>query len=399
MQHQDQVEQGRKLLAYKAARTTALADAIYRHNVSDYTCPGQAAKEREIFFGRWPISIGLSGLLPNPGDYLTHDHTGKPLLLVRQQDGSLRGFMNVCRHRGARVAEGQGNRKAGFTCPYHGWTYGLGGDLAARPEERAFEGMPRAGHGLVPIPVLERDGLIWACPTPGADLDLGPVLGGAERDLAGYRLAGYHHYETRTLRQRINWKGVVDTFLEIYHIGALHTKTIYPILHSNLATFDAFGPSLRLIGARRTIDQMAARPEAEWDLITHSVMIYVLFPNTVFIMQGDHVETWHVFPAGNGIDESVMYISLYTPEPAVTESARRHWDRNFDLLMATVEGEDFPVGEGIQRSYHSGAQDHVVFGRNEPGLQHYHAAIKRALGLTPAGGTENASREAALAGL
>src|SRR5262249_30724912 len=147
--------------------------------------------------------------------------------------------------------------------------------------------------------------------------------------------------ETRVLRRQINWKVVVDTFLESYHLAALHQRTVHPILYSNLAAFDAFGRNSRSIFARRTIGALKEIPETEWNLIPYIAVIYVLFPNTVFVMQGDHVETWHVFPAGDDVNASVMYVSLYTPEPALTQSAKGHWDRNFDLLMATVEHEDF----------------------------------------------------------
>jgi hypothetical protein len=82
-----------------------------------------------------------------------------------------------------------------------------------------------------------------------------------------------------------------------------------------------------------------------------------------------------------------MHVSLYTPEPATTDSARRHWDRNMDLLMATVEKEDFPLSEGMQRGFNAGAQDDVLFGRNEPSLQHFHRSIRAALAEgTAAGG-------------
>ena len=157
----------------------------------------------------------------------------------------------------------------------------------------------------------------------------------------------------------MNWKLVIDTFLESYHLSALHHSTVNPILHTNLGTFDAYGRNLRMIAARRTIEKLRELPESEWKLIPFSAVIYVLFPNTVLVMQGDHLETWHVYPAGDFPDESVMYISLYTPEPAKTESAQRHWDRNMDLLMATVEKEDFPLAEGVQRGFHSGAQDEI----------------------------------------
>jgi phenylpropionate dioxygenase-like ring-hydroxylating dioxygenase large terminal subunit len=310
---------------------------------------------------------------------MTHDHAGVPLLLVRRGDGSLGAYLNVCRHRGARLAEGCGSGARTFSCPYHGWTYGAEGGLLTRPEEGAFTPADKAMHGLRPVPVVETHGIIWLAPSPATRFDGTTLLDGLESEFESYGFAAYHHYETRLLRRPINWKLAVDTFLEGYHIGVLHTKTIAQILHSNRVTFDRFGRNLRLIIPRRSIALLRRLPEADWDLVSHSAIVYLLFPNTVVIVAGDHLETWHVFPAGNGIDECAMRVTLYTPEPAVTASAKGHWDRNFDLLMATVENEDFPLSEGIQRGFYSGAQAEIVFGRNEPALQHFHRSVKAAL--------------------
>src|SRR5262249_30723439 len=131
-----QVEQARKLLGYLYTKTTALAEAVYRNPVADYTCPAQSTRERDVFFRRGPFMVGLSCLLPKPGDYMTHDYSGVPMLLVRDDSGAPRGFLNVCRHRGARVAEGCGNGRR-FSCPYHAWTYGLDGRLVARPDDES----------------------------------------------------------------------------------------------------------------------------------------------------------------------------------------------------------------------------------------------------------------------
>jgi phenylpropionate dioxygenase-like ring-hydroxylating dioxygenase large terminal subunit len=379
MLHQDQLEQGRQLLGYLETSTTAMAPGVYRNEVTDYTCPKQLAREREFFFRRGPLCIGLSCLLPAAGDYMTHDYSGVPILLVRQEGGALRAFLNVCRHRGARITEGCGKGARRFTCPYHAWTYAADGRLVARPDERSFAEIEKSGRGLRELPVVEKYGMIWLSPTPGETFDVDALLGGMQRDLAAFGVDAYHHYETRVLARKVNWKIVVDTFLETYHLSALHQNTVHPILHSNLATFDAFGRNLRMIAARRTIDELRQTPEAKWALIPYTAVICVLFPNTLFIMQGDHLETWHVFPSGYSADESVMYISLYTPEPATTDSARRHWDRNMELLIATVDKEDFPLSEGIQRGFYSGAQDEVLFGRNEPSLQHFHKSVKAAL--------------------
>jgi phenylpropionate dioxygenase-like ring-hydroxylating dioxygenase large terminal subunit len=385
MERAAQLEQGRRLLNYLDTRTTAMAPGVYRNPVSDYTCLDQFARERELFFRQGPLPVGLSCLLPAAGDFMTHDYSGVPLLLVRDADGVLRAFLNVCRHRGARVAEGCAKGARRFTCPYHAWTYGLDGQLVARPDERSFAEVDKGQRGLREVPVIEKYGMIWVSPTPGFVFDVDTLLGGLDRDLAAYRLDTYHHYETRVLRQPINWKIAIDTFLESYHLPVLHKATVDPILHGNLGTFDAYGRNLRMIIARRTIEKLRQTPESDWDLIPYTAVVCVLFPNTVFIMQGDHLETWHVFPAGDDPNACEMYISLYTPQEAVTESARRHWDRNMDLLLATVEKEDFPLAAGIQRGFYSGAQDEILFGRNEPSLQHFHQSVKEALALPELG--------------
>ena len=135
---QDQREQARKLFAYLDTQTTAIADTVYRNEVADYTCRKQFARERELFFRRGPLFVGLSCLLPRAGDYMTHDYAGVPMLLLRHEDGNLRAFLNVCRHRGARVADGSGHGVKRFLCPYHAWAYATDGRLIVRPDERSF---------------------------------------------------------------------------------------------------------------------------------------------------------------------------------------------------------------------------------------------------------------------
>ena len=378
MRREDQLVEARKLLRYLQNRTTALADGIYRNPVSDYICEAQAAREREVFFRKGAFNVGLSALLPNPGDWMTHDYAGVPILLARDSNGGLGAFLNVCRHRGARVADGHGSNLRDFRCPYHGWCYGLDGALIARPDEASFAEAERATHGLTRLPVAEKHGLIWVSPDPGATIDVDALLCGLSTDIAAYGLEGYHHYETRVLHRKMNWKLGVDTFGETYHLQHLHPNTVDPLFHSNRCTFDAFGPNHRMVAARKTFDVLRDVPENQWDVLDNTVVICVLFPNTVFTYQRDHVETWHFFP-GDKVDETVLYVSLYIPEPVGNPKAKAHWDRNFDILMATVEMEDFPTCEGMQKGFGSGAQDAIVFGRNEPALQHYHKSIRAAL--------------------
>lgn len=368
---------GNRLLDYIDTGTTALGDAVYRQPVSEYICSQQAEVEKQLFFRDELLCLGLSARLPGPGSFIAESLSGTPILLTRDARGEVHGHLNVCRHRGSRVAEGCGNAKS-FVCPYHAWTYDLQGRLVARPEETAFSGVERKTHGLTALPVVERHGMLWVCPTPGRPADLDKKLAGLAPELIAYDLGSFHHYDSRIIRRRMNWKLVVDTFLESYHFCVLHKNTICSIFYDNLATFDSWGEHLRLVSARRTIDELKGLEETEWNLMEHIVSIYVLFPNTVLIWQLDHIELWHIYPDGEDPDRSVLRLDLYTPELAESDSAKRHWDKNMDLVVKVVEEEDFPVGEGIQEGFHSPAQDHITFGTNEPALTHYHRAITAA---------------------
>jgi hypothetical protein len=99
------------------------------------------------------------------------------------------------------------------------------------------------------------------------------------------------------------------------------------------------------------------------------------------VWQLDHVELWQIFPGPNAPEDSMVQLSLYTPTPATSSAAQQHWDKNLELVLHVVENEDFPLGEGIQRGFHTGAQDFITFGRNEPGLAHFHRTVSDALQL------------------
>ncbi|MBT3533427.1 MAG: Rieske 2Fe-2S domain-containing protein [Rhodospirillaceae bacterium] len=379
MDQSTQIRLTREIFAHLDARTTAQADDVMYHATSAYSSPQRLALEKRILFREFPLLMGLSGQLPAPGDFLTDDFSGVPIVVVRDRKGAIRAFLNVCQHRGARLVDGCGHAGRVFSCPYHGWSYGLDGKLMGIPDQDSFAGVDKEGRGLVELSAVEQDGLIWVIPKAGAELDVETHLAGLGPELANYGLGGYHHHETRVLQRKLNWKIVIDTFLEPYHFGVLHANTVGPIFFPNLCLFEGFGPHLRETLPRRSIEDLRNLPEADWDLIPHTALVYVLFPNTVLVMQIDHVETWRVFPVGNKVDECIMYLDFFVPEPALTDSAKLHWDRNMDLTIRTVDEEDFPIGEGIQAGFASAAQTKMIFGRNEPALAHFERAINEAV--------------------
>ena len=300
MNRQEELAVGRRLLGHIDGRTTDLADAMFRNRVSAYSCRERAGLERDRLFRERPIFMGLSTRLPKPGDYLTEDVAGMPVLMTRGADGEVRAFANICRHRGAPVAQGCGNARA-FVCPYHGWTYDSAGKLLGTTDKVGFAGIDLASHGLVRLPAAERHGLMFVRPKPiGAGesgaIDIDADLGALVPDLSALRLETYPIFSADRVAPRINWKFAIDTFLEGYHIPHLHRKTIAPYFIGNVGTFDGAGLHGRMCVARTSIDAVRPLPEGERNYRPHVISIYQLFPNTILIWQVDHIEIWRAFP-------------------------------------------------------------------------------------------------------
>ena len=386
MRHDTQVDLAQQLLAHLDRDTTAELDDVTVNPVSAYTCPDRFQAELDLL-RREPIYLGLSCRLPGPRSYLTDDNTGVPILLLRDEDGVARAYLNTCKHRGSRLLEGQGEARKRIVCPYHAWTYDLDGSLAVVPKKEAFAGVDWAACSLTELPVAERHGMLWVRPSGSEAIDVDQHLSGLADEIGNYRFADYHHYETRRIDCDMNWKIVIDTFLEPYHFTPLHNDTVAPILFPGVCLFDAFGRNLRETFPRRTIVELRDQPQSEWDLVRHTAIVYVLFPNTVVVMQGDHAEIWRVFPTDGQIDKSHVFLEFYIPEPAETDKARGHWDRNMDLVVRTVEEEDFPTGAGAQKAFTGGALEHVIYGRNEPALAFFERTMAEAVGAQIPTGT------------
>lgn len=358
-----------------------MVDDVMRHPVGRYVDPEHVRRERERLFGVYPIVVGHGSDVRSPGDYFVDDLSGRSLLIVRGEDGVLRGFHNVCAHRGSAVELHACGNQRRFTCPYHAWSYDTAGRLRSIPNDDGFTSVDREQHGLVPVPVEERHGLVWAVPgvAPGATIDVASFLGELDQELAGFEMAGHVRQRTDVLREPFNWKLVVDGFLETYHIRFLHRSTIGPYIGSNFALYDDFGLHARMIGLRASFHEHRTSPRAEREFLPHVAIIYLVFPNTVLVWQGDHFEVWSVFPDGEHADRMVARASLLAPTAPTTDDEQRHWDKNWEVLMNTVLNEDFVVARTMQRNFASGARTHAVFGRQEATLQHFHRVLEHEL--------------------
>lgn len=179
---------------------------------------------RRVWMRTWQIG-GLSYHMPEPGDYLNTTLGRESILLVRQENGSVRAFFNVCQHRGARLTfADEGCATDGFTCPYHGWNWGADGLLKAMPDADDFPGGSQVGKlGLIDMPCEEFAGFVWFNMDPNA-IPLREALGSSGDEIEGYRMENMVRVLALTADANCNWKVITDNFNEGYHVQVLHPE-------------------------------------------------------------------------------------------------------------------------------------------------------------------------------
>jgi phenylpropionate dioxygenase-like ring-hydroxylating dioxygenase large terminal subunit len=356
---------------------------ISHTSVEEYYDPARYQREVMLLFRKHPIVVAYSGQLRRAGDFVVHNDTGQPILVVRGTDGILRAFLNVCRHRSASVElKPCGANKRAFVCPYHGWSYDLAGRLVGITDGAAFGDVDRSQRGLRRLAVAEKYGLVWVVPTAlaageEADLDIDLYLGPLQADLSGWDMAGWELHSSSPIRPRMNWKLVIDTFLELYHFRYLHPGSVYPLFLDNIATYERMDRHIRLSAAKRSLTELEGQPKESWRILDHAIVLYQLFPNTVLAYTQDHCGVFTSFPVSP--DESVMHFSVLVSPEEKAKKPESYWQANVDLF-ATALVEDFGIGESIQRNFRSGANHEQTFGKFEKALGWYHREIDKAVG-------------------
>ena len=381
MHHVDQVAYIQRMLDMARANTRDTGELSYTQ-VEEYYDPARFEREKEILFAKYPIVVGFSAQLRKPGDFLTNNDTGRAILVARGRDGVLRAFLNVCRHRTATVeAKPCGAGKRAFVCPYHGWSYDLTGKLVGITDGAWFGDIDRGTHGLKQLAVAERHGMVWVVPTAleegqSADLDIGAFLGSLRPDLESWDMAGWDVHSITPLRPRMNWKLVIDTFLELYHFRYLHGASVAPLFLDNITSYERRGRHSRFAVCKPSLLEVETTPRADWRLRDHAVVLYNLFPNTVLAYTADHCGVFTSYPVTP--DESLINVSVLVDPVERAKKPESYWKTNQDLILAAL-AEDFTVGASSQANFRSGANKVQTFGKFEKALGWYHDEIEKAL--------------------
>ncbi|OBK21463.1 (2Fe-2S)-binding protein [Mycobacterium asiaticum] len=376
MDHDQLIDLTRRALKLARDKTTDLAPATHRVDATEYTSRERHERDRAMVLSS-PQLVGYASELPRSGAYCTKTVMGRSILLARTADGSVKAFDNVCLHRQSQVAVGCGVAKR-FTCPYHAWTYDNTGRLVAVPGREGFPETTLKSDGLTELPATEFAGFLWIALDPGIALDVAAHLGPLAEELDSWSIGRWAPLGEKVLDSPINWKLAVDTFAENYHFATVHQQTFATIARSNCTVFDAYGPHHRLIFPLNTILDLENIPEDQWIPFNNFVVIYALFPNIVISVTMANGELFRVYP-GDRPGRSITVHQNSTPLDMSDESVAAGAQAVFEYAHATVRDEDYQLAERLQANLESGAREQLLFGRNEPGLQHRHIEWQRAV--------------------
>jgi choline monooxygenase len=323
-----------------------------------------AAEQERIFRRSWQV-VGHRDQVANTGDYFTTELVGEPLLIVRGNEGKLRGFYNVCRHRAGPPAEGCGSRKL-FRCKYHGWTYGLDGTLLSATEIEGVEGFRPEEFALAPVRVEEWFNLIFV----NLDGDARPLresLGELPQQAGKFDFGAMKLFERRTYEMNCNWKTYVDNYLEGYHLPSVH-----PGLNREL-DFNAYVVEPHERYVRQLSPIRGAQPgdvtprryaEAREDLTTD---YFWIFPNWMLNCYPDNVSLNIVLPTAP--ERSVAIFEWYLPETAHRSPAAKASVE----FSEQIQIEDVGICERVQKNLRSRSYSRGRFSvKQEKGVHAFH---------------------------
>jgi phenylpropionate dioxygenase-like ring-hydroxylating dioxygenase large terminal subunit len=378
----------RRALDHLRNQTTDEYGSVGSFEATDFTDPGIAARERDLVFGRVPSIVAHTSELPEPHDFLTVQMPRNKIILVRQRDRGVKAFVNLCRHRGALLEEREKGRCRLFSCGYHRWSYDTDGTLRTVTRGSTFGEIDRADHGLVELPTQERHGFIWLVDDADVDIDvadwLGPDMDGV---LSQYGLADLVTFQAEGFDEPVNWKIMQDAFLDGYHIQYAHPNTAAKHVHTNVQAFEDFGRHCRFIAPRKSIDRWIDEDPGDRSLAQHVIETHFLLPNSTLLRQPDHFQLLTFRPHPKDPGRSRMEMRLIVPKVEDSgldeESWSRLWAKNWQILLAVLHQEDFPLLRGSQSGMESASAGPMLLGRNEIANHVFHRELRRLTQATP----------------
>ncbi len=311
-----------------------------------YTDERVAELERQNVFGCSWQPVARTDQVSMPGQYVTVDLAGEPLLIVRGNDRKLRAFFNVCRHHAAAVATEEQGTTSLLRCPYHGWSYGLDGSLKGAPEFEGVCGFDRSQNGLLPVRLETWEQFVFVNLDPQAT-PLTAALDGLAERVAPLNIGALHFFERRIYSLKCNWKVFVDNYLDGgYHVPHLHKglNSVLDYKHYTIENNGRYCLQSSPMSASDDDSETAATRTGD------RAWYFWQYPNFMMNIYHGYMDTNLVLP--DGVDRCSVIFDFYFAD--VSESAT---ERNQQSVAVgeRVNDEDVGICEAVQRGLHSRA--------------------------------------------
>jgi phenylpropionate dioxygenase-like ring-hydroxylating dioxygenase large terminal subunit len=354
----------------------------------ELSLPGWLYRDREYFEVEmervirpsWQVVCHASDI-PAPGDWRTIDYLGESVIVVRGDDGEVRAFANVCRHRGSRVVSGSAGCARRLTCPYHAWTYALDGRLIGVPHKADYPGLDTSRLGLVPVELEAGRGFLFVRLVPGGP-SVAEMMAPHEAEIAPYRFEQLEALGRVTLRPReVNWKNVADNYSDGLHIAVAHpglTRLFgrdYAIsagehvdrMSGDLVDRPSANPSERAY--QHFLPEVGHLPPE----LRRRWLYFKLWPNVAFDIYPDQVDFMQFLPV-SPTRTMIREISYALPDGRREMKAARYLNWR---INRRVNAEDTALIEGVQQGMASCRYTPGPLGESEVCLRSFARKIRR----------------------
>ena len=358
------------------------------------------ALERDRVFRRSWLNVGRVEEIPNAGDYFVREIAicSASVLIVRGSDGVVRGFHNVCSHRGNRLVKDQrGSCRAAFVCGFHSWAYSNDGALIGVPDEEKFYGLDKRAHGLTPVNTDIWEGFIFVHMDPEPAETLRDYLDGVADRLDGCPFHKMELFQAYRVEERANWKIGVDAQNELYHLPFQHRQT----LGDAFATDEISKSRFKDVKLYRRHSAWVGEYQQSQKLTPFKIALFLnrddtppfdvpeaiggmthfnLFPNTVLTLfkvgRSTSCITYNFWPVA--VDRTVWEIRFhFRPASAIGERVQQEY---FKCLIRETLQEDTAAHESVYAGIASRAKPHIVLQDDEVPIRHFRKILDDCIG-------------------
>lgn len=337
--------------------------------------------EKKAFLRAAPQVVCHESEIREPGEWRTLEFLGESVIVIRDDDGQIRAFANVCRHRGSRLVDGSGGCTKVLTCPYHAWSYARDGRLVGVPHRNEYPGLQADQLGLVPIALENWRGFLFVTLEPGAP-PVAEMMAPYENEVAPYRFEDLRVIGRVTIRPRgLNWKTIADNYSDGLHIPVGHpgltrlfgrnyrieANTHVDRMEGDLAEKESANPSERAYQRLLpSVEHLPASHQRKW-------LYYKLFPNVAFDIYPDQVDFMQFLPV-SATETVIREISYAFPDDRREMNAARHLNWR---INRRVNAEDTELISRVQLGMQSPSYKAGPLGTSEACLRSFAQKLRR----------------------